>query len=293
MENHAETDNHIVSSVQISQNQKNINTQRGQKNNEVINRKRKKLKRIKEKRKEYGQAMTIHGLSKVLEGKNSIEKIMWLLFITLGLTLAVFVTQQLWNEYFENKVSTIYTKYKHTSKQPWPTITYCDVLKYNSLMNSNMDAYIPQHNTTQDAQKAPKPMLYDEIYECSHDRETCLRGAIFGISINVVSKDYSSGGNHNELLSLEPGINTACATVNINGSMSSSMAGNNLAITILPAADYWGMFFINPPGERYYNTTPTVHWVRQEWYSLELKRTMVLKKGKPHSNCISASDGKN
>ena len=85
-----------------------------------------KLQRIKEKKDEYGQAMTIHGMSKALYGSSWLEKLNWVMFILFGFTLAILVTRQLWIDFFENRVNTVYTKYKQVDQLSWPTVTYCD-----------------------------------------------------------------------------------------------------------------------------------------------------------------------
>ena len=80
-------------------------------------RRRRRRSRRKEKRKEYGLSMTIHGLSKILHGDYSVERIAWCVLLATGFVMAVVVTWGLWKDFFDNRVNTVYTKYKEVSAQ--------------------------------------------------------------------------------------------------------------------------------------------------------------------------------
>ena len=48
----------------------------------------KKLKTTKDKKQNYSQGMTVHGLAKILNAKNTVEKVAWTVFISSGIILA-------------------------------------------------------------------------------------------------------------------------------------------------------------------------------------------------------------
>ena len=231
--------------------------------------------------------MTIHGLSKVLHGGSRIERVVWFAFILFGFTLAILTTVKLWQNYFDDRLNVVYTKYKDVERMYIPTITMCDQKK-RQILDSSVQID-PRHEN-------PSILLYKDIKECSHNTSGigCLNDALFGIGSLTASKDYSNIENANHLLSLEPGIESVCVTFNKNGSLYTTTSDKMVRIVILQNPKYpkrkWTQIYVNNPGEQYYKASTNVLQASREVYSIGMEKTEVERLGEPYSNCKSDDD---
>ena len=201
--------------------------------------------------KSYKSGMTVHGLSRVLDSENHIvERLAWALFILFGFSIAAFVTSKLWNSFFENRVVTVYTKYKDVYILYFPSLTICHYNKFKTMDTT------PSSQNTQ-----PVILPFYDLLKCSHDamHENCLKNATFGIgAINYTTQGYRIAPI-NQLLSFERDIGSVCASFNINGSSSTRDGNVRIDIGILENPNAiersWYTVYFNSPGERYYQST--------------------------------------
>ena len=135
-----------------------------------------------------------------------------------------------------------------------PTVTYCDNIEYIKLVDSDDAASSLDNFNNKNKVSLVKPLDYATMLECSLHKEAtnCLNGSVFGVSVNIIRQDYSKIVNHNDQVSLQPGISPACITVNLKASLSTT-GEDVLSVGILPSVKGWGLVFVNIPGEPYYD----------------------------------------
>ena len=89
------------------------------------------LSQIKTDFVEYFSTTTVHGFSYVVGGRNCLEKVLWVLFIAIGISFCMHILVNLYNQWEESPVETTIDEVGLPIQNlPFPAITICDT---NSL----------------------------------------------------------------------------------------------------------------------------------------------------------------
>ena len=89
------------------------------------------LSQIKKDFVEYFSTTTVHGFSYIVGGRNILEKVLWVLFIAIGVSFCTHILVNLYQQWEDNPVETTIDEVGLPIQDlPFPAITICDT---NSL----------------------------------------------------------------------------------------------------------------------------------------------------------------
>ena len=93
----------------------------------MVNHQRELRKELKKDLVAYLQETTVHGFRYIVDGRNLLEKLMWVLFIAAGFTFCGLIVYKALNDWDRNPVETTIDEVGVPVQElPFPAITVCD-----------------------------------------------------------------------------------------------------------------------------------------------------------------------
>ena len=76
---------------------------------------------------QYGGATTIHGIPYILDkDRHPLEKLLWIIFVSIGVSLIIYLSESIWSDYKKNPVITsVETTGYNIENIDFPAVTIC------------------------------------------------------------------------------------------------------------------------------------------------------------------------
>ena len=226
----------------------------------------------------YQDALTVHGLTKILEG-TIVEKLIWIAFVAASIAGAFILTQAIWKHYLERKVNAE-IEIVEQEELTYPAITIC-----NDLMSRNK--YSTEVKSHEDV-----PLLLKNSVRCGGNNDKCFRGTSYGVKVRLIAADYASTEDALNLVSFHSETGNACFTVK---GQKQKVPGNILSIKVYrnrsSISNPWSSVHINSKDEPFFEANPTVYYVTEKDYYFILSRKVLKRLPAPYrSNCKDNSE---
>ncbi|XP_066930204.1 acid-sensing ion channel 2-like [Clytia hemisphaerica] len=228
--------------------------------------------RVSDKMQSYAEGLTIHGLSRIATG-SSLSKLIWSVLVVASFSTAVWISKEHWDSFLRHDVKT-HTTMKAEHEMKFPAITICD----QSAIS------FEQNRFEKGDPKAKRPIsvgLLEQLENLS------VSDAPY-VWVAQLTSDYAHflGKRISEPLNIDSQTN--CFTVKGH---KQTIISEKLVVTIKAnrTFDRWTQLLVTPENEPFPGATSTIYWAINGYYNVVIKKRLISRLGKPHSECV---DGK-
>lgn len=238
-----------------------------------------------QKKNEYIQSFTVHGLTKICTGTKA-ESVFWLIMLLLGLALSVYVVYRLVSKYLQFE---IYTEVSETvtTKNFFPAITFCDYQLLVAAYFSYCGQYIakPYKNP---ALHCSLSSFKQNIFTSNTKSKVNISNSSF-FNITECTTWGSKECKNDKYIRMLKKLNNVCFTWNYNGDLHDAYSHAFLQFEVKDTKRHsYIVAMIHDPRVTEFEMTNRVILEPKKHYEFRILKTVFKRLPSPYpSNCTS------